>query len=157
MSWVIEAWEWWLLAGMVLLALEMLGLAFVALAIGLSCVAGAVTAWAGGSLTLQIGSTVLAAMILTPVLVRLFRQRRPSDDSIVLAGEADSTGQVYTLESQQGRLGIRIKGDFFPVENTQGEVLVAGQRVIVQGFSGITALVTDALVTDATSTLTHKD
>lgn len=152
MSWVIEAWQWWLLAGMVLVALEMLGLAFVALAIGLSCVAGAVAAWAGGSLALQIASSALAAMILTPVLVRLLKQRSRSEDGVALAGEAGSTGQIYRLVEQQGRLGIRIKGDFFPVENIGTGVLVVDQRVLLQRFSGITAL-----VTDAASNLADKD
>ena len=36
----IDAWHLWLLAGIVLAALEMLGLAFVALALALSCCIG---------------------------------------------------------------------------------------------------------------------
>ncbi len=142
MAWEIEAWHWWLLAGMILAALEMLGLAFVALALGISCLAGAVAAWIGGSLTLQIASTTVAAIILTPLLVRLFKQQRSRVDSISLAGEAGGAGQAYTLIEQQGRLGIRIKGDFFPVMSADNSALNVEQTVIVQRFSGITAIVT---------------
>ncbi|MEH6471152.1 MAG: NfeD family protein [Halopseudomonas sp.] len=141
MSWEIEAWHLWLLAGMILTALEMLGLAFVALALGLSCIAGAVAALAGGSMTVQIGSTAVAAIIVTPLLVRWFKQRSQGADSISLAGEAGSTGQTCTLIEQQGRLGVQIKGDFFPAQSDDDSELSVGQKVVVQRFSGITAMV----------------
>tara|TARA_R110001583_G_scaffold13663_4_gene58248 strand:- start:504 stop:965 length:462 start_codon:yes stop_codon:yes gene_type:complete len=140
----IDAWHLWLLAGIVLAALEMLGLAFVALALALSCVAGAAAALAGGSLTMQIAASAVAAIILTPLLVRLFKHRQASDGGVSLAGEVASLGQKYSLIEQQGRLGILIKGDFFPAQADNDEALSNGQAVIVQRFSGITAMVTPA-------------
>lgn len=150
MAWEMEVWQLWLLAGMILAALEMLGLGFVALALGVSCGAGALAAAAGGSLTMQIGSSAVAAMILIPLLVRLFKQHRSGADSISLAGEAGSAGQTYTLVEQQGRLGIRIKGDFFPVESADANALSVNQTIIVQRFSGITAIVALAPINSVT-------
>ncbi|MEH6826249.1 MAG: NfeD family protein [Motiliproteus sp.] len=150
MAWEMEVWQLWLLAGMILAALEMLGLGFVALALGVSCGAGALAAAAGGSLTMQVGSSAVAAMILIPLLVRLFKQHRSGADSISLAGEAGSAGQTYTLVEQQGRLGIRIKGDFFPVESADANALSVNQTIIVQHFSGITAIVALAPINSVT-------
>lgn len=141
MGWEIEAWHLWLLAGMVLAAMEMLGMAFVALALGVSCIAGAVAAVAGASLTVQIGATAVAAIILTPLFVRWFQSRKGSEDKVSLVGESGSGGQVCHLVEQQGRLGVKIKGDFFPAESADGQELKSGQRVELQHFSGITAMV----------------
>ncbi len=150
MAWEMEVWQLWLLAGMILAALEMLGLGFVALALGVSCGAGALAAAAGGSLAVQVGSSAVAAVILIPLLVRLFKQHRSGADSISLAGEAGSAGQTYTLVEQQGRLGIRIKGDFFPVESADANALSVNQTIIVQRFSGITAIVALAPINSVT-------
>ncbi|RDE19693.1 NfeD family protein [Motiliproteus coralliicola] len=141
MGWEIEAWHLWLLAGMVLAAMEMLGLAFVALALGVSCIAGAVADLVGASLTVQIAATALMAILLTPLFVRWFQSRKGGDDKISLVGESGSGGQLCTLLEQQGRIGVKIKGDFFPAESSDGRELKVGQRVELQHFSGITAMV----------------
>ncbi len=152
MSMEIEAWHLWLLGGMVLAALEMLGLAFVALALGVSCIAGSVVALAGGSLTLQIGASAVMAIILTPLFVRWFKRQVPPSDSVSLAGESGSNGQRCVLVEQQGRLGVLIKGDFFPaqmdLDGTESDrPLSVGMKVLVQRFSGITVIV-QPLVTE---------
>lgn len=150
MSMEIEAWHLWLLGGMILAALEMLGLAFVALALGASCVAGAIAALLGASLTVQIGASTVTAIILTPLFVRWFKQLKPAVDTVALAGESGSSGQRCTLVEQQGRLGVLIKGDFFPAaldSDTNANVagsdqpLALNMTVQVKRFSGITAIV----------------
>lgn len=150
MSMEIEAWHLWLLGGMILAALEMLGLAFVALALGTSCVAGAIAALMGASLTVQIGASTVTAIILTPLFVRWFKQLKPATDAVALAGESGSSGQRCILVEQQGRLGVVIKGDFFPAASdsdisANGTVfkqpLAVGMTVQVLRFSGITVIV----------------
>jgi len=140
----IESWHLWVIGGVLLMGLEMLGLGFVALALGVAGLVGAAVAATDASLSLQIGSAVLAALILIPLFVRGFRKFSKPREATGLAGELRGGGTATALVSQQGRLGVVITGDFFPAEAAEGESaarLQAGVRVVIEGFSGITARV----------------
>ena len=147
----LESWHLWVIGGVLLMGLEMLGLGFVALAIGVACLAGALAAYFGGELSLQIGSAVLAALLLTPLFVRGFRRFSRPHDRATLAGSGAAAGRPTPLVEQQGRRGVRITGDFFPAEAARGQApgaLQAGTLVTIDGFNGITAQVRIAQTTE---------
>ncbi|OMH38071.1 NfeD family protein [Motiliproteus sp. MSK22-1] len=143
MSIVFETWHFWVILALALAAMEMLGLGFVALAIGVSCIAGAVAALMDQPLWVQIAATAVAAAILTPLFVHWYKKAGVSSDPVSVTGDGGSLGQICLIVSQQDRLGVVIKGDFFParlVQQNAGELQV-GQQVEVKEFSGITAMV----------------
>ncbi len=144
--WVeFEAWHLWVILGLTLAALEMLGMAFVALAFGVACLAGALAAAAAQPLWLQIGATAAAGAVLTPLFIRSYRRIGGARERVSVTGDAGSRGQVAEVVCRQDRLGVLIKGDFFPaqlVDSPPDCALAVGQRVAIKNFSGITALVT---------------
>ncbi len=139
-----EAWHLWIILGLLLAALEMLGLGFVALAIGVACIGGAAAALADQPLWIQIATTAVAAAILTPLFVRYFRTMSGARDRVAVTGETGSHGQQAVIVWRQQRAGVVLKGDFFPAQLVQPAAspeLKEGQRVEIIEFSGITAMV----------------
>ena len=143
MSIVFEAWHVWVVLALALAAMEILGLGFVALAVGVSCVAGAVAALLDQPLWIQIAATAVTAAILTPLFVHWYKKVGGSSEQASVTGDGGSLGQICVVVSQQERLGVVIKGDFFPARLVQQNVgqLQPGQQVEVKEFSGITAMV----------------
>ncbi|MCW8886919.1 MAG: hypothetical protein OQK12_16965 [Motiliproteus sp.] len=138
-----EAWHLWVILALTLAALEMLALGFVALAAGVACLAGALVASAGQPFWIQLAATAIAAAVLTPLFIRWYKSIGGAKESVSVTGDSGSQGLQTEIVIQQQRLGVMIKGDFFPAQLEQaGEVeLQEGQQVEILGFSGITAQV----------------
>lgn len=137
----IATWQVWVLLAILLALAELLGTQLVLLALGLSCLAGAaVAAWTPWGLTAQLGATVVTAAVLTPTMVYAFRQRRQGD----APGPLDAGwehGREAVLERYGERLGVRVRGDFFPARPAAGELPPEGARVTVLRLESLTAVV----------------
>jgi|TARA_B100000745_G_scaffold144714_1_gene94733 membrane protein implicated in regulation of membrane protease activity len=138
---MFEAWHLWIIAGLLLSLLELIGGQFVFLAIGVSCLVGA--SFAGLTdqpFKWQLGVTVVAAAILIPLFVGLYRRYGMPAGRATTGEGAESTEQ-YHITEYNGRIGVKIKGDFFPVKEQAGSPLVVGEQVKVVKMDGITAIV----------------
>ncbi|MFB9886008.1 NfeD family protein [Balneatrix alpica] len=137
----MEAWQWWILAGLVLALAELLGAAFVALALGLACGFGALAAWLDASFKVQLLSMAVAAALLIPLAIRLYRQRQQHWQSRQQAGIVGESGQHWRAQVCEygGRLGVRVEGNFYPLGPGDWQ---PGEWLEVQGFDGITPRVT---------------
>ena len=134
------AWHAWLLAGLILLLLELLTLSFFALAFGLAALVTMVAAWLGLDLTLQWLVFALTSLMLAPVLKRLFRRFAPSRRRHSLAGEGEQQlGEVLQLAS--GEYRVKFDGDTYLVRSRSGRALIAGTQVNISRFDGITAII----------------
>ncbi len=138
-----EAWHLWVILALTLAALEMLGMGFVALAAGVACLAGAGVALADQPFWIQLAAVAVTAAVLTPLFIRWYQNIGGAKENVSVTGDSGSQGQVAKIVSQQDRLGIVIKGDFFPAQlDCKGAIeLAVGQRVEVTHFEGITAQV----------------
>jgi membrane protein implicated in regulation of membrane protease activity len=136
----IAAWHVWVLLAIALAIAELLGTHFVLFALALSCLAGAaVAAWTPWGLNAQVGATLVAAMVLTPVMVQQFRRQHARAPGPL--DEGWESGREAVLEEYAGRLGVRLRGDFFPARSVSGQLPEAGARVLVTRIEGITAWV----------------
>lgn len=140
----IAAWQIWLLLAVLLALAELMGAQLVLLALGLSCLAGAaVAAFTPWGLAAQLGATVAAAAVLTPLLVLAFRRHHLQ----AAPGPLDpgwEAGHTARLEGYGGRLGVRIQGDFFPARAESGALPPEGARVVVVRLESVTAVVRPA-------------
>ncbi|WP_445398698.1 NfeD family protein [Zobellella sp. An-6] len=134
------AWHLWLMAALLLLLAELLGTGFFAFAMGLAALVAMVAALLGAGSAVQWFSFALAAAVLAPLLKRLFRRLSPSRRTSALAGEGRrQQGELVQLAS--GEFRLKLEGDLFLVRSDSGAELVAGQRVVVRRFDGITAVI----------------
>ncbi|MEH6628892.1 MAG: hypothetical protein V7739_20830 [Motiliproteus sp.] len=138
-----EAWHLWVILALTLAALEMLGMGFVALAAAVACLAGAALALADQPFWIQLAATAVAAAVLTPLFIRWYGNIGGAKENVSVTGDSGSQGQEAEIVSRQERLGVIIKGDFFPAQlDSKGAIeLAVGQRVEVIRFEGITAQV----------------
>ncbi|PSJ47815.1 hypothetical protein C7H85_03080 [Zobellella endophytica] len=134
------AWHLWLIAALLLLLLELLGTGFFAFAMGLAALAAMTAALLDAGATLQWFVFAIAAVVLAPLLKRLFRRYAPSRRSSALAGEGRrQQGELVQLPS--GEIRLRFEGDLFLVRSESGAALNPGERVTVRCFDGITAVI----------------
>lgn len=132
-------WHGWLIAALILLLLELIGTGFFAFTLGIAALITALSAAFGLGLAGQWWLFALSALILAPLLKRLFRRYAPSRRTNYLAGEGQQEGLIVQLPS--GELRIEIEGDLFLVRHAQHLPLQIGKRVIVSRFDGITAII----------------
>lgn len=143
----IDAWHLWVLAAILLAIAELIGSQFVLFALGTSCLAGAaVAAWTPWGINAQIVASLIAAAVLTPSFVFAFRQRRKAQRGPL--DEGWESGQQAVLERYAGRVGVRIRGDFFPARTVSGALPEVGSLVTVVRIEGITACVVPVATSD---------
>ncbi|WP_165838497.1 NfeD family protein [Pokkaliibacter plantistimulans] len=139
--WSMEPWQIWVIVGLLLAVGEVLGAAFVALALGLACLLGALLASMGVEFKLQLLGVAIAAVILIPLAIGAYRRRQQSGDNRAAAMVGEQHYKVRTrVVEHNGRIGVRIDGTFYPLA-AQGDEQPwqVGSEVEVLGFEGITA------------------
>lgn len=136
----MDAWHIWVVVGLLLALAELLGLGFFALALGLACLAGALSAALAAPFSVQLLATGITGAVLAPLLSRSLRHASRSNRFASLAGEGrPQKGSVVV--GRDGDVRVRVEGDMFPVRSLSGRVLEQGATVIIHRFDGITALV----------------
>lgn len=136
----MDAWHFWVIAGLLLALAELLGLGFFALALGLACLVGAVAAFLGASLAVQWLATGVAAAVIAPTLTRVLKKTSRSNRFASLAGEGRAQAGQVVIDAQ-GQPRVRVEGDLYPVRSLAGRVLTEGESVTIQRFDGITAVI----------------
>ncbi|WP_151671092.1 NfeD family protein [Nitrincola schmidtii] len=136
----MEAWHLWLLAGLFLMILELLGTGFVAFALGLAALAGMIAALLHLPAAAQWISFAIAAAVLAPWLRKKFQRWAPSRRRSGLAGEKRTMEGLLLLDNS-GQLKVKVESDTYFVRSLSDRNLTPGTRVTVVDFDGITALV----------------
>lgn len=138
---MVESWLLWIIGGLLLSLLELIGGQFVFLAIGVSCLFGsAVARFTDYGFKWQLGITALAAAILIPLFVVWYKAKMQPKGRATI-GEGAETNEQYPLVENNGRIGVKIQGDFFPAKHANRQELQAGVIVKVMKMDGITAIV----------------
>ena len=136
----IEPWHWWVLLGMLLAIGELLGAQFVLLGLGIGCLGGAVASLFDTTLSMQVLSWGILSAVVTPLLVLYFRRTHEKRPGILDDGWA--IGMSGVTEEYGGRVGVRLKGDFYPARYLEDEQPPeAGVPVEVRDMRGITVFV----------------
>lgn len=136
----LEIWHAWVVAGVLLFAVEMFTPGFVAAAIGVGCLAAALPALLGASLAWQLaalgGGTLLAFVGARPfVLGRLARPRDGYASNVEgLIGQDGTVLDAVRGPAMAGR--VMVAGEDWRAVSGSGEDLVAGQKVTVVGVDG---------------------
>lgn len=142
------AWMVWLIMGIVLMLVELMGGAFVLVALGLAAMLIAVVLAAGVDLSLsgQLLAFAGLAAVFTPIGIYIYRHRQQSGQASRLG--AGLVGQAGVLEGKPvvvlgGDNGpvIQVRGDDFPVAFEDGDRPTPGASVEILRFEGITAIV----------------
>lgn len=143
-----SAWMIWLIVGIALMLVELMGGAFVLVALGLAAMLIAMALVAGVNLGLSSQLLVFAglAAVFTPLGIYLYRRRQQSGQASELG--AGLVGQTGVLEGKsavvmRGDNGpiIQVRGDDFPVAFEDGNRPSPGASVEILRFEGITAIV----------------
>lgn len=134
------AWHGWLIVALLLFLLELLGTGFFSFALGVAALIAMIGAWLGVGITAQCFIFAIAALVLAPLLKRVFRRFAPSRRTSFLAGESrQQQGEITQLES--GEYRINVEGDLFMVRSNSNAPLVLGATVVIRRFDGITAII----------------
>ena len=148
---LISPWQAWLLAALLILLLDLIlfgGLLASGGGIMLVLAGGALGGLIPAALGIGLAGQVLGAvvgMVVMTVLVFWMgwswtgkRERnRPADPRIA--------GRTYRVEQQNGRLGVRVLGDFFPLAGASDHPEPReGDEVVLIEFQGISAVVRPA-------------
>lgn len=136
-------WQLWLVIGLLLLLTDMFvagGASGVLLVLGLAALGGMLAALAGMEMAGQLIAAAAVGVASLPLVVWMLRRatRGKSGNAITDPRIAD---ERFRVVEQNGRLGIRVLGDFFPVRAVDGGSIDAGEQVRVERFEGIVALV----------------
>ena len=150
----IATWQIWLLIGLLLAAAELLGASFILVALGVTAlvVAVATAMYPEMGIAAQLLLFALAGVVLVPGFVYQFRRWHRSPASPIAGQGGPDPGPVVTVEAGRERVGVRLHGDFFPAEASDGQPLRPGERVRIDHFEGITARVHRIKEDDAPST-----
>ncbi len=143
----MQAWHLWAMAAIVLGLMELMGAHFVLLGLGLA--AAVVAIYVGLAPEAGLGGQILmfavAAAIIVPAIILVYRRYYPAGGVSVMNEPGDAAAEPRVVIEREGRAGVEVYGDFFPVRfATSGLVPEAGRQVRIVGFQGITALVRSA-------------
>ena len=131
----------WIVAGFVLVIIELLSGTFYLLVIGVGAFAGAAVAWAGGGYFAQAVGACAVALAGTWLVNRWHRTRAPGsakDDFLDL-------GQSVVLESwvdaQSGTARVKYRGTTWDARVAAGANARPGDTLVIHGQDGSTLLV----------------
>lgn len=137
----VEAWQVWLGAGLLLAIAEVLGTQFVLLALGTAfSLTALVTAVFGLDFDAQLLAAALWTALLVPAFIMFYRRRMMPGVTRTLVSDGLGIGENYTVIRRGERLGVKIHGDFFPVEPIDGNVAEGDSATIIE-WRGISAIV----------------
>lgn len=142
---MFEAWHLWIIAGFILLIVEVFTPAFVMAVFGLACFFAAPFAGYGCSLTLQlivfgVVSAVLMFSIRPLVLKGLCRSASPYKSNVdALAGQTGCVIEAIHPATKTGR--VKIGGEDWRAVTVDESDIEAGQKVLIKGIEGNKVLV----------------
>ncbi|MGH3854088.1 MAG: NfeD family protein [Pseudonocardiaceae bacterium] len=132
----------WLIAGVALIATEVLSTRFVLIMVGMGALVAAGFAELGAALWLQVGVFAIISLALTtlarPVIMRRLHTDHVPTNTESLVG--DKAIVVTTVNAHGGR--IKLRGELWSARTfDETEVLEPGRAVRVMTISGATAVV----------------
>jgi membrane protein implicated in regulation of membrane protease activity len=133
-----ELWHLWIIAGILLFVLEIFTPGFVAAAIAVGCLAGALPAFLGASAAWQLGAFA-AGTLVAFVGARPFVLRHLERGDGYLSNVEGLLGRDGTvLEGIPGQAGGRVLvgGEDWRAVSASGEALEVGQSVTVVAVEG---------------------
>lgn len=137
----VEAWQIWLGAGLLLAIAEILGTQFVLLALGTAfALTALVTKAFGLDFDMQLVAAALWTALLVPAFIVFYRRRMMPGVTRALVSDGLGVGENFTVIRRGERLGVKIHGDFFPVEPIDGNVAEGDSATIIE-WRGICAVV----------------
>lgn len=143
-EWLVEnAWLFWLLAVIVLAAVELLTLDFLFLMMSAGALLAFALSWFTDNFVVQVVafaiSSVLLIFLVRPVALRRINRSTPETAS----NAARLVGlPCQVLDPVTSRSGlVRLEGDVWSARSVTGEQLRPGDDVFVHGIEGATALV----------------
>ena len=141
----VAAWQIWLGAALVLAFLELTGAHFImlGLAIAAAIVALVVILLPELGLTGQLLTFAVAVAVTIPAIITVFRRYFPVNRVTVMNEPGQHAAAPRQVVKDNGRIGVKIRGDFYPAEYSDGRVPDPGDEVVVEGFRGIVARVRD--------------
>jgi membrane protein implicated in regulation of membrane protease activity len=137
---VFQAWHLWVIAGFILLIVEIFTPAFVMGVFGLGCFIAAPFAGYGGTLTLQLIVFGVASAILMfsirPLVLKGLHRNTPQYKSNVdaLAGQTGCVIEAIHPASRTGR--VKIGGEDWRAITADESNIEAGQKVLIKGIDG---------------------
>lgn len=138
----IETWQVWVIIGVLFIIAEVLGTEFILLALGFACV---VTGLATNAFDLGINMQLLTAgissAVFVPLFMRFYRRAFKAKGTRSLVSEGVGRDRDLEVIDYNGRLGIRIQGDFYPVASIDDSPVQAGDWVRLVEMRGVTAYV----------------
>ncbi|MDX1454753.1 MAG: NfeD family protein [Gammaproteobacteria bacterium] len=138
----LQAWEIWVMVGILLIIGEILGMEFILFATGTAFV---FTGLATNAFDLGFTGQMITAGLLTalfvPVFMRFYRRVFKAKGTKSLVSEGIGKNVDLEVVDYSGRLGVRIQGDFYPAATTDGSDLKAGDWVRLVEMRGVTAYV----------------
>ena len=138
----MEPWLAWIIAGFVLIIMELVSGTFYLLVIGTGAFAGAIVAWAGGGYIAQALGACVVAMAGTGIVYRWHAARRkassPTENML-------DVGQSVVLETwsdaDQGLARVRYRGTTWDARVSAGTKPEPGATLYITGLEGSTLLV----------------
>ncbi|MCC5812695.1 MAG: NfeD family protein [Ectothiorhodospiraceae bacterium] len=140
----ISMWQVWLILGLLLFLVDIFvagGASGVLLVLALASVGGMLAALLGLDLAWQLFAASVAGLVSIPVVILLLRRltKGATGSSVT---DSRIASQEFEVVRQRDRLGVRVLGDFFPARTVDRTPVQEGQRVRVERFEGIVAIVT---------------
>jgi len=138
----VAAWHLWVILGLILAGLELLGAQFVLLALGVSALSGALASVLGAGLNVQLISVAITALVVVPLFVRKIHPYLLPKTPYGTLGSGAETGQlVKVIIGNGGKLAVRVSGNEYPLR-WEGETKpAAGDTVRILSVEGITLCV----------------
>jgi len=140
------AWLFWVAAALVAAILEVTSLNLVFVMLALGALAGAVTAFAGGGVPLQVIAFVAVSagmlMVARPIGLKYLRRSTPAVATNVAALLGRDAEALTELTSRGGQ--VKLAGEVWSARLEGPAVIPAGTSVRVVAIDGATAVVTPA-------------
>lgn len=138
----IQAWQVWVILGVLLIIAEVIGTEFILFAIGVAfLVTGVMTDAFDFGLNMQLLTAGIASAMFVPLFMRFYRRVFKATGTKSLVSEGVGQGEDLQIVDYAGRLGIRIQGDFYPARTFDDAPLAAGDWVRLVEMKGVTAYV----------------
>ena len=137
---MLAVWHLWALAGLLLWIVEIFTPGFVAGLIGTACLLAVPFAAAGAPLWLQLVvfalATALLALVVRPLVLRLFR-RRGAEGATNVDALIGRTGLVTEgIDPDRGTGRVRLGGESWGASTEGGPPLEEGRKVVVRRVEG---------------------
>jgi membrane protein implicated in regulation of membrane protease activity len=139
----MELWHFWIIAGIILLILEIFTPGFLLASFGIGALGGAFIAYLGVDLKYQLLTFSITTMVVFFGLRPAFKQWFGRFDDQRTTGTGALIGTscrvVETIDNAQGQGSVQIGGEVWKAHSVSGEIIDPGQVVTVTKIVGVTA------------------